>query len=162
RLLQQRKVLGLILLGGGLVLLILAFVIGVTHKADGSLGLNYGSFGEALGLLLLALATLGAGAGLQPAPDADATPILQGLLALVFGSLSLARTDVRSNPSLRRLLFGYNDLFLGLLVLELLIVLNILIYALVPYSFQWTESGGIYAMSPATKNLLANLKKETH
>src|SRR5262245_10424275 len=71
RLLQQRKVLGLILLVGGLVLLILALVIGITHKPDGSLGLNYGSFGESLGLLLLSLATLGAGASLQRAPDAD-------------------------------------------------------------------------------------------
>src|SRR5207245_287740 len=73
-------------------------------------------------------------------------------LGLVFGCFGLARTDVRNNPGMRRLLFGYNTFFQTLLVLELLVVLVVIVYAMAPYTFQWSKSQGMYALSTSSKN----------
>jgi len=88
---------------------------------------------------------------------------LFGGLALMFVSLQLARTDERSSPGLRRLLYGYNSVLTGLLVLAILIVLNVLTYVPLPAwgSFfskpgDWTASS-LYTLSPASKNLLASI-----
>jgi hypothetical protein len=83
-------------------------------------------------------------------------------LALIFGSFGLARTDVRNNLALRRTLYGYNTFFQGLLVLEILLVLLVVVYALAPYTFQWSKARGLYALSPASQNLLSGLRKEAH
>ncbi len=82
-------------------------------------------------------------------------------LALMFGSLLLARADIRANATLRRVLFGYNTLLNGLLLLEMLVVLNIVLYSLVPYTFDWTQTRGLYNLSESTKHLLHELKKPT-
>jgi hypothetical protein len=82
-------------------------------------------------------------------------------LILIFGSLSAARGDVRNNVNVRRVLFGYDTALSTLLLLEILIVLNILTYSLVPYNFDWTKGRGLHALSPSTKNLLASLKQPT-
>jgi hypothetical protein len=88
---------------------------------------------------------------------------LFGGLALMFVSLQLARTDERSSPGLRRLLYGYNAVLTGLLVLAILTVLNVLTYVPLPAwgSFfskpsDWTASS-IYTLSPASKNLLSSI-----
>lgn len=84
-------------------------------------------------------------------------------LVVMFTSLQLARADERSNPSLRRLLYGYNSVLTGLLLVAILTVLNVLTYVrLKPFTFfsvpgDWTASS-IYTLSPASKNLLADLK----
>src|SRR5262245_35913970 len=52
---------------------------------------------------------------------------LVGGLLLMFASLQLARTEERSNPSLRRLLYGYNAVLAGLLVVAILVVMNIFV-----------------------------------
>jgi hypothetical protein len=83
-------------------------------------------------------------------------------LALMFGSLMLARADIRSNAILRRVLFGYNTVLNGLLVLQMVIVLNIVAYALVPYTFDWTSTRGLHALAQSSKNLLHELKQPTH
>jgi hypothetical protein len=88
---------------------------------------------------------------------------LFGGLALMFASLQLARADERSSPGLRRLLYGYNAVLTGLLVLAILTVLNVLTYVPLPAwgSFfskpsDWTASS-LFTLSPASKNLLAGI-----
>src|SRR5947209_5091657 len=89
---------------------------------------------------------------------------LFGGLALMFASLQLARADERSSPGLRRLLYGYNAVLTGLLVLAILIVLNVSTYiSVVPAwgSFfakpsDWTASS-LFTLSPASKNLLSSI-----
>ena len=83
-------------------------------------------------------------------------------LALMFGSLLLARADIRSNVVLRRVLFGYNTVLEGLLLVEMLVVANIVFYAMVPYTFDWSDNRGLQALSESSKNLLHELKKPTH
>jgi hypothetical protein len=82
-------------------------------------------------------------------------------LALMFGSLLLGRADIRANAVLRRVLFGYSTILNGLLLLEMLIILNIVFYALVPYNFDWTSTRGLHALAQSTKNLLHELKQPT-
>src|SRR5207302_74013 len=84
-------------------------------------------------------------------------------LALMFASLQLARADERSSPGLRRLLYGYNAVLTGLLVLAILTVLNVLTYVPLPAwgSFfskpsDWTQSN-LFTLSTASKNLLASI-----
>src|SRR5262249_45007827 len=62
-------------------------------------------------------------------------------LAIMFASLLLARTEERSKPLLRRLLYGFNAVLTGLLLLALLVVLNILAYIYLPTASDWTSSG---------------------
>jgi hypothetical protein len=80
-------------------------------------------------------------------------------LVLMLGSFSLARGDVRRNPVLRRALYGYNAVFTGLLMLALLVMLNILVYASMPYNFNWTSSQAFYSLSPQSTQILDALKK---
>jgi hypothetical protein len=79
-------------------------------------------------------------------------------LVLMFASLLLARTEERSNAILRRLLYGYNAVLTGLLLLAILVVANVLVYTLWPASYSWTKTRGLYALSPRSKNILMNLK----
>jgi hypothetical protein len=81
-------------------------------------------------------------------------------LALMFASLQLARLDERSSPTLRRLLYGYNAALAGLLLLEILGILNIVGYAFLPASDDWT-SKSINALSSKSENIVAGLNKPT-
>jgi hypothetical protein len=83
-------------------------------------------------------------------------------LALMFTSFNLARTDIRSSVSLRRVMYGYDTIVQGLLLVEMLAVLNVVIYALVPFTFDWTKSRGAYALSDSTKNMISKLKQEAN
>jgi hypothetical protein len=80
-------------------------------------------------------------------------------LAIMFGSLLLARAEVRTNAVMRRLLYGYNAILTGLLTLGILVVLNFVVYVTYPYTFDWSKSRGLHSLSPTTKNLLDNLKE---
>jgi hypothetical protein len=82
-------------------------------------------------------------------------------LGLMFGSLYLAQADIRFNVALRRLLYGYNAIFTGLLVLAGLVIVNIVVYASFPYTANWTATSGFYSLSDTSKNTLAQLKKPT-
>src|SRR5262249_8849575 len=82
-------------------------------------------------------------------------------LALMFGSLSLARADGRRNVVVRRMLYGYNAVFMGLMLFAMLVVLNILVYATFPFSFNWTASQGIYSLSNQSKRILERLDENT-
>lgn len=82
-------------------------------------------------------------------------------LALMAGSLLLARTDVRGSPILRRIFYGFNTGLTALLLLLVLVVLNIVTYAMFPYQLDWTSRRGVYALSESSKNLLSRLDRET-
>ncbi len=85
---------------------------------------------------------------------------LIGLLVM-FGCFLFARTDIRTNPVLRRVLYGYNAVLNGLLLLLALVVLNIVVYVAYPLTFNWTESQGIYALSPKSVDILEKIKEPT-
>jgi ABC-type uncharacterized transport system len=83
-------------------------------------------------------------------------------LALMFFSFNLARTDIRKNVALRRVMYGYDAIVQMLLLIGVLFILNVVIYALYPFTFEWTRNRGAYDLSDSSKNLIANLKEETH
>ncbi len=72
-------------------------------------------------------------------------------LALMFASLMLAKADIRSNVVLRRTLYGYNAFLTGLLLLAVLVVLNIVLFALFPGSFEWSKSRARIRSAPAAR-----------
>jgi hypothetical protein len=80
----------------------------------------------------------------------------------MFASLLLAKTEERSNPVLRRLLYGYNAALSGLLLLAILVVGNILVYAYFPATYTWTQTRGITELSDRSKRILRSLKKDAH
>ncbi len=49
----------------------------------------------------------------------------------------------------------------GLLLLATLVVLNIVFFAMFPFSFEWSKSRGAHTLSTSTKNLLNNLREPT-
>lgn len=89
---------------------------------------------------------------------------LFGGLALMFASLQLARTDERSSAGMRRLLYGYNAVLTGLLVLAILVALNVSTYvsqipawgAFFSKPGDWTASS-LFTLAPASKNLIASI-----
>ncbi len=83
-------------------------------------------------------------------------------LAVLFGSLLLGRADIRQNVTLRRLLFGYNAVLTGLLLLATLALVNVLVWVVFPFTFQWTQSLGLHSLSPSSKNLLQSLRQPVH
>lgn len=85
-----------------------------------------------------------------------------GALVLMFVSFNLAKADIRTNVYLRRVMYGYDTILQTLLLLQILAVVNIVLYALAPFTFDWTKARGAYALSDSSKNLIANLKKETN
>jgi hypothetical protein len=91
---------------------------------------------------------------------------LFGGLALMFASLQLARTDERSSAGLRRLLYGFNAVLTGLLLLAILMVFNVSTYVSLTPAWarffdkpsDWTEAS-LYTLSPASQSLIASLDK---
>jgi ABC-type uncharacterized transport system len=80
-------------------------------------------------------------------------------LAVLFGSLLFARPEERTSPVLRRLLYGYNTLLTGLLLLATLALLNVVVYASFPADYNWTKTRGLYTLSNSSKHILENLKQ---
>ena len=83
-------------------------------------------------------------------------------LILMFVSFSFARTDIRSNATLRRLMYGYDAILQGLLLIEMLAVLNVVVYAVAPFTYDWSKTRGTYSLADSSKNLIAGLKKEVN
>ena len=92
-----------------------------------------------------------------------ALAILGGLV-LMFFSLLLGRVDERSNPTLRRLLYGYNTVLTCLLLLLILGLVNILAYVRIgPFklfsrTFDWTATHN-HSLSPGSVSVLEHLDK---
>lgn len=83
-------------------------------------------------------------------------------LILMFVSFNLAKADIRTNVTLRRVMYGYDAVVQGLLLVGILFILNIVVYALVPFTFDWTKTRGVYDLSGSTKKMISGLKQETH
>jgi len=77
-------------------------------------------------------------------------------LAIMFASLLLARSEEQNNALLRRLLYGYNAVLTGILLLLILLFVNVLAYVYVPAQSDWTGSQ-IYTLNPRSVNILKNL-----
>jgi hypothetical protein len=77
---------------------------------------------------------------------------------IMFGSLLLARTEEQANPLLRRLLYGYNAVLTGFLLLLILILLNLLVYNYVTTIADYTQNK-IYTLNPKSQEILKGLKK---
>jgi hypothetical protein len=84
-----------------------------------------------------------------------------GGLALLFVCLQLVRGQERSNALLRRLLYGYNAGLTGLLLLEILAVINVLGAVFLPAADDWTTKS-IYALSSRSENIVQGLDKPTN
>ncbi len=84
-----------------------------------------------------------------------------GGLGLMFASLQLGRGMERSNQTMRRLIYGYNAVLTGLLLLAILALPNLLAYA-APFSRfmgktdDWTK-GQVYTLQQDTRNYLTAL-----
>jgi hypothetical protein len=79
-------------------------------------------------------------------------------LAVMFCSLLLVRNEERTNPVLRRMLYGYNAVFTGFLLLAILVLVNIMAYIWLPPFADWTASG-IHSLSTKSKNILESLEQ---
>jgi hypothetical protein len=83
--------------------------------------------------------------------------VLGGLFAM-FASLLLGRSEERTNPTLRRVLYGYNAALTGLLVLAALGVGDVLAYFYANKPFDWTATN-IYSISPQTAQIVEQLDR---
>jgi hypothetical protein len=79
-------------------------------------------------------------------------------LMLLFGSLMLARVDIRVKVTMRRMLYGYNAALTGLLLLVILLVVNIFTFVTFPASIAWTRTMGLHTLSDEAKQTLGDLK----
>ncbi len=89
-----------------------------------------------------------------------------GGLALMLVSLQTVSGSVREQPILRRLVYGYNAVLTGLLLLAILGLLNGLAYTpwgpfkYLSQTYPWTQSS-IYGLSSRSENILRGLTKPT-
>jgi hypothetical protein len=87
-----------------------------------------------------------------------------GGLVVMFISIQVARGQERTNPLLRLLLYGYNAVLSGLLLLYVLSAVNVLAYSrLGPFTLfeknvDWTE-GSLHTLEPASVGILRELNK---
>jgi hypothetical protein len=88
-----------------------------------------------------------------------------GGLVLMFAGLQLARVFERTQPGMRRLVYGYNAILGSLLLASILGLLNVLPYSEVrPFSYvnrvsDWTSTG-YNSLTDQDRNFLANELKE--
>src|SRR5437588_3925758 len=83
-----------------------------------------------------------------------------GGLGILFASLQMGRSEERTNPALRVLMYGYNAVLTGVLLLSILVVINVLVYLKFPAYADFT-SESIYTLSPRSKSILLALEKPT-
>jgi hypothetical protein len=77
-------------------------------------------------------------------------------LGIMFVSLLPARSEVRSNPLLRRLVYGYSTVLNGLLVLANLAMLNVFAFFYGTQMSDWTAAN-VYDISDQTRQILKGL-----
>src|SRR5262245_1745819 len=82
-------------------------------------------------------------------------------LIIMFASLQLARAEERANVTLRRMLYGFNAVFLGLLLLLVLLVVNVVSFLRVPSTLVTTDSAFTELTEPS-KNFLRTLDQPVH
>jgi hypothetical protein len=82
---------------------------------------------------------------------------LAGLL-LMFVTMQLGRAEEHRNPGLRRLMYGYNAVFSGVLLLLILAVVNVLAGVKLTWAVDATSTGE-YSLSDRTVNMLKGLDR---
>jgi ABC-type uncharacterized transport system len=89
-----------------------------------------------------------------------AAVFMAGLL-IMFASLQLARTEQRTHANLRRVLYGFNSVFVGLLLLLVLICVNVFAFIKVPNTLATNESA-FQGLSEPSKELLHSINQPVH
>src|SRR5579871_1076552 len=79
-------------------------------------------------------------------------------LGVMFASLQVARSEERKSLFLRRLVYGYNAVLTGILVLLILVVINVLVYLKLPGVIDCTQSN-IFSLSDRSIHILEGLNK---
>jgi ABC-type uncharacterized transport system len=129
----------------------------------GTIGLLIALFGAVLGYRWYHSAVVWIGS--KDATEAKwvlyaAAVFLAGLLVM-FASLQLARVEERSNAMLRRVLYGFNSVFMGLLLLLVLVVINVFVFIKVPGTLATNESA-FTGLSEESKRFLHSLDRPVH
>jgi gliding motility-associatede transport system auxiliary component len=89
-----------------------------------------------------------------------AAVFLAGLLTM-FASLQLARSEQRANAGLRRILYGFNSVFVGLLLLLVLIAVNVTAFLKAKQPFV-TNDTAFTALAEKSKDYLHSLDRPVH
>jgi hypothetical protein len=87
-----------------------------------------------------------------------AAAVFLGGLLIMFVSLQLARTEQRTNATLRRVLYGFNTVFVGLLLLLVLIAVNVVAFIKIPNTLVTNESA-FTELSEESKRFLRSLDR---
>jgi hypothetical protein len=86
--------------------------------------------------------------------------LILGGLAFMLVSILVVRSEERTNPTLRRLVYGYITVFSGLMLFAVLGATNVLAFFYVQENgldpFDWTRDH-VYSLSPSTKQILKDL-----
>ncbi len=85
---------------------------------------------------------------------------LAGLM-LMFVSIQLARSEERTNAGLRRVLYGFNAVFVGLLLLLVLIAINVAAFIRVPNTLV-TNDSAFTELADESKRFLSSLDRPVH
>jgi hypothetical protein len=87
--------------------------------------------------------------------------VLLAGLAVMFVSLQVVRSEERTSAVLRRLVYGYNAVLTGLLLLLILTVVNVLVGLKFTGVIDATQSGQ-FTLSERTTNILKGLSQPVH
>jgi hypothetical protein len=90
-----------------------------------------------------------------------ALTVLIAGLAIMFVGLQLGRTEERTHAGLRRLVYGYNAVLTGVLLLLILGVINVLVGVKYAGALDATSSRE-YSISERTSNLISGLDRPLH
>lgn len=82
-------------------------------------------------------------------------------LFIMFLSLQMARAEERANATLRRMLYGFNAVFLGMLLFLVLIAVNVISFLKVPTTLLTTDRAFTELAEPS-KKFLRTLDKPVH
>lgn len=82
-------------------------------------------------------------------------------LFVMFVTLQLGRAEERRDPTLRRLMYGYNAVFSGVLLLLILVVVNVVVGLKVAWAVDATSTGE-FSLSERTVNMLKGLDRPLH
>jgi hypothetical protein len=85
--------------------------------------------------------------------------ILIGLLLMLVGVIPARRFE-RTDPLIRRVIYGYNAFLNGFLLLIVLIVINLFVFNMLPRYLDATE-GGFHSISETTKNFVRDIDRST-
>src|SRR5205823_11808814 len=90
-----------------------------------------------------------------------ALAVLIAGLAIMFVSLQVVRSAERSSAVLRRMVYGYNAVLTGLLLLLILTVVNVLVGLKFTGVIDATQSGQ-FTLSERATNILKGLSQPVH